>query len=121
MTEQELSEIESRCDAATPGPWYARLTDDAFFMNSLYVSTHQGSQQDGSWSLDNKRGLEVGGKHQEPPGQVIAITLLQQPRLADVVDKKWGENTLFIAHAREDIPKLIAEIRQLQKKLRREN
>jgi hypothetical protein len=121
MTEQELSEIEFRRDAASPSPWYARITDDVFSMNALYVGTHQGSQMDKSWSRDNKPGLEAGGNHQEPPGRVIAITLLQQPHLADVADEKWDENTLFIAHAREDIPKLIAEIRHLQKMLNQSN
>ncbi|WP_189093077.1 hypothetical protein [Deinococcus ruber] len=44
--------------------------------------------------------------------QVIAITCLQSLQLAyqDASD----ENALFIAHAREDVPALLAEIRRLR-------
>ena len=46
--------------------------------------------------------------------QIVAATLVQHPRYADVADARWDENARFIAHARRDVPRLIAEIRRLR-------
>lgn len=73
-----------------------------------------GRKQDMDWHHDVRRGIEAKGDEQEPPGQIVAVTLLQWPRLADVDDGRWDENTRFIAHVREDVPRLIAEIRRLR-------
>ena len=37
--------------------------------------------------------------------------------LVDVEDSHWDENTLFIAHPRSDIPRLIGEVRRLRARL----
>lgn len=114
LTDQELLEIEKRCSAATPGPWYPRATDDEVFSNALYVGLRPGEPDIDSLHHDNRPGLFPGHKRQEPPENVVAITLLQHPLLAEVGDGLWDENTLFIAHARDDVPRLIAEIRRLK-------
>ncbi|WP_372409554.1 hypothetical protein [Streptomyces luteireticuli] len=49
--------------------------------------------------------------------EIVAATLVQQPRYVDVVDERWDENAHFIAGAREDIPRLIAEIQRLRRLL----
>ncbi|MGI8328666.1 hypothetical protein ACRYCC_01805 [Actinomadura scrupuli] len=51
----------------------------------------------------------------------MAATLVQHPRYVDVADERWDENAHFIANARQDIPRLIAEIKRLRRRLEPEN
>jgi hypothetical protein len=76
--------------------------------NARYVSIKPGN----IYHHDGRRGLADGGKHQADPNGVIAITLLQGPYLA--CSRECDENALFIAHARADVPLLVAEVRRLQ-------
>ncbi|MEV0374509.1 hypothetical protein AB0I10_32785 [Streptomyces sp. NPDC050636] len=46
---------------------------------------------------------------------MVAATLIQHPRYIDVADERWDENAEFIAHAREDVPRLLAEITRLRR------
>ena len=76
----------------TKGPWHVRRTDDSHAMNAIYVSTKKGlygPQHDGA------QGMGCNSEHSE----VVAITLLQAPRLADVEDGRWEENACLIAAA----------------------
>ena len=96
-----LAAAEARALAATPGPWHVRYLDDEQAMNLVAVSTVPDTGLDERWpEFDH--------------GQVVATTLVQHPRYADVADQRWDENAAFIAHAREDIPALIAEVRRLR-------
>ncbi len=99
MNEEELNEIEKRA--------FVKATDDELFSNARYVSTVPGE-----FRHDNKRSLGESAVEKIDPEQVIAITLLQNPDL--VYQDQCDENTEFIAHAREDIPKLVNEIRALK-------
>ena len=110
--EQRLREIEERANRATPGPWYAKATDDASFMNAMYVSTRPGP-----FEHDNRRGMDPTAPDHDA-SHVVAITLLQTPLLADVADAKWDENTEFIAHAREDVPWLLSLLREREEQAR---
>ncbi|NBE52946.1 hypothetical protein GUY60_16230 [Streptomyces sp. YC537] len=104
MTAEELTEIQERADAATPGPWYVRHLDDTHAMNLVAVST----------SPDTGLGeRHPGFDHQA----MVAATLVQEPRYVDVSDELWDENAHFIAHAREDVPRLLAEIHRLRRLL----
>ena len=85
------------CNKATPGPWYARATDDEVFMNLRYVTT-----EPASFEHDGCRSFTEGIVQS---GDVVALTLLQHPRMAD--PDKFDENTLFIAQAREGWPHAI--------------
>ncbi|MDI3408815.1 hypothetical protein [Streptomyces cavernicola] len=49
---------------------------------------------------------------------IVATTLVRQPRHADAADERWDENARFIAAAREDVPALVAEVRRLRQLLR---
>ena len=96
-----------RIDAqATPGPWYPQATDDRLCMNASYVST------------DPKSGLRdmdpQSAERDCRPGSVVAITLLQSPRLANVRDQRWDENTDLIAYYRTAAPALAREVQRLQ-------
>ena len=91
---------------ATPGPWYPQATDDRRCMNASYVST------------DPKSGLRdmdpQSAERDCRPGSVVAITLLQSPRLANVRDQRWDENTDLIAYYRTAAPALAREVQRLQ-------
>ncbi|MFJ3713690.1 hypothetical protein [Streptomyces sp. NPDC090053] len=101
LTDEELDEIEELAGAATPGPWHVRQLDDEFAMSLVAISTVPDSGIGERWpDFDHQ--------------QIVAATLVQQPRYVDVADECWDENATFIAHARQDIPRLIAEIRRLR-------
>lgn len=112
MTEEELKAIEARVQAATPGPWYAIHTDDEAFQTATYVGldprgTLVGPREYSDGTRHKKRIMEGGVSYE----RVVAITCLQMPLLTLLDESE--ENTRFVAHAREDIPALIAEIRRL--------
>ena len=85
------------CNKATPGPWYAGVTDDEHFMNLHYVTT-----EPRSYRHDGERAFVEGLIRRD---KVVAITLLQTPRFVDCW--QFGENTRFIAEAREGWPHAI--------------
>ncbi|SBT39021.1 hypothetical protein [Micromonospora auratinigra] len=102
LTEDELAAIEERAAAATPGPWHVRLLDDDHAANLVAVGTTPDTGRDSRWP-------------KFAAGELVAATLVQFPhRYVDCADERWDENALFIAHAREDIPRLVAEIRRLR-------
>lgn len=101
LTEEELAEIEELAAAATPGPWHVRQLDDNSAMSLVAISTVPDTGNGERWPHFDHR-------------QIVAATLVQQPRYADVADERWDENATFIAHARQDIPRLITEIRRLR-------
>jgi hypothetical protein len=78
LSEEELTEINDRAAAATPGPWTAHVEGRDFLGGSSCIVT--GSED-----------LELSG--------------------ASEADYD------FIAHARQDIPRLVTEIRSLRAKL----
>ncbi|WP_198169435.1 hypothetical protein [Herbidospora daliensis] len=104
MTDEELAAIEDLVDATTPGPWYVRLLDDDWAMNLVAVSTTPDTQLGERWpDFDHH--------------EIVAGTLIQQPRYVDVADGRWDENARFIAEARQHVPRLIAEVRRLRRLL----
>src|SRR6476619_382117 len=114
LTSDELLAIESRCNAASPGPWYPRASDDGHSMTGFYVGLRPGPVHSSAELVhDNRHGLDINSHDFDP--DIIAITLLQCPRM---VDQEYEDhNTIFIAHAREDVPRLINEVRRLQREL----
>ena len=102
----DLDRLEQLAKDASPGPWYAKATDDDVSMSALYVSTVPGP-----FAHDQKRSMEEPSDIYE---DVVAITLLQSPRLADIADAKWNENAHYIAAVSPDVVlELIAEVRRL--------
>lgn len=91
QTDEELAQIEELVEAATPGPWRVRQLDDERAMSLVAISTVPDSGLGERWPAFN---------HQE----IVAATLVRQPRYADVADERWDENAHFIANARQDIP-----------------
>jgi hypothetical protein len=101
MLDDEFDNIRRRADAATPGPWRVEFVDDTYAMNFVAVTTGELRED---WPEDS--------------AQVVAATLVQGPeRYASIADGRWDENARFIAHAREDVPRLLDEISRLRSKL----
>lgn len=103
----DLAKLKRLEAAATPGPWYAHATDDRYCMNARYVGVRKSD-----FSHDNLCGLSHKSLDQEPPQDVIAITLLQMPNLA--TNENCDENTEFIASIRNAAPELFARIAELE-------
>jgi hypothetical protein len=101
LSDAELDQIERRTDAATPGPWFVRFLDDVDAMSLVAVSTQPDTGQGERWP-------------DFEPSTIIAATVVQEPRYVDIEDGRWDENARFIAHARSDIPRLVAEVRRLR-------
>lgn len=83
----DLAAIEARANAATPGPW----------------------QRDERYVVG---GEDIPGSR--PGGEVIAQA---QPTLSAWREYELSQrvaNAEFIAHAREDVPALVAEVRRLR-------
>lgn len=81
ITDGELTEIEARASAASPGPWMVN------------------GKAAGGWRIDDGNPDRVG------------MAFLLTPTA--LVMKK--EDADFIAESRDDIPRLVAEIRRLRK------
>jgi hypothetical protein len=102
LTEADLDAIDQRARAATGGPWYVRTLNDDFAAGLVAVSTSPDTGRAERWP-------------DFAAAEMVAATLVQFPnRYIDCVDERWHENAAFIAHAREDVPRLLAEIRRLR-------
>ncbi|MFE0131973.1 hypothetical protein ACFWY6_10410 [Streptomyces sp. NPDC059037] len=104
LTDDDLDGIEEIAAAATPGPWHMRQLDDDHAMSLVAVSTVPDTGRGERWP---------GFDH----GEIVAATLVQQPRYVDAADGRWDENARFIARARQDVPRLVAEVRRLRRLL----
>lgn len=82
LIDEELKQIQSRCDAATPGPWFSYNEGRDHTSGSSFITTGE----------KNVRGndIELSG--------------------ASSADQD------FIAHARQDIPILLNEIKRFKAK-----
>nr|WP_315218588.1 hypothetical protein [uncultured Flavobacterium sp.] len=89
MTDNEIKEIEDRCKLTTPGPWKSLVEGRDIESGDSFIMTGISDGED-IWS--DKRGADI---------YLTGATTADQD---------------FIAHARQDIPKLIAEIKRLKSK-----
>lgn len=101
IDDTELERIQQTANSATPGPWYVRQLDDRAFMSLIAISSAPDTGRGEPWP-------------EFDAGEIVAITLVQDPRYAAVSDERWEQNAGFIASARDDIPKLIGEIKRLR-------
>ena len=91
MTDAELKEIEARCDAATEGPWE--------------VGYCYGLSRDARCACSVK---PAGGEYYYTDAIVASDARDECGHPMFLVDAE------FIAHARADVPALIAEVRRLR-------
>ena len=101
MTAVELTAIAERAEEATPAPWHVRHLDDTNAMSLVAVSTTPDTGRGERWPAFDH-------------GEIVAATLIQEPRYVDIADQRWDENARFIAHARQDVPRLLGEIARLR-------
>ena len=85
MTDKEVEEIRARCDKATEGPWKTHLVDDTS------IVTEDGT--DVCTTCDSSQAEREDGYN------------VEYERMEADAD--------FIAHARTDIPALLAEVTRL--------
>lgn len=102
MTESELDEIEARANAAFRAPWT--------YSDFLIACEHEFDDEVDDCPTCHGEGeaeiIRVDSPNEYPDGQVIA----EIPGLERFSER----NGAFIAHARTDVPKLVAEVRRLR-------
>jgi hypothetical protein len=93
MTSEQLTAIRERCDAATNGPWeWLREDADNDYSRKRLWNPHS------SWILTARYTARRAG---------VTRTYVGVKNLAD-----WD----FTAHARQDVPDLLAEVERLQER-----
>lgn len=104
MTDEELATIKARAEAATPGPW---KLDDYIGLESYTVCL--------DYVPENQNRTTGYGAGSE--GTAICV-LDDEMYFEYSSDTERLANAEFIAHAREDVPALVAEVERLQEALR---
>jgi hypothetical protein len=96
MTDEELTAIQDRADYATPGPWMA---DDKVE----------------DWVAQRVMHVGVYVRFYQPNGRLNHISFVDA-RIPGYTNGSLRPlaDAEFIAHAREDIPALLAEIQRLK-------
>ena len=94
MTPEQLQQIETRCNAATPGQWYqvGPPWSDGTWVNAGSEDPHSGI----------------------PICEQIDWDACEPESVPEGYDAR--ANMAFIAHARSDVPILVAAVRELQEK-----
>ena len=106
MTEQELEAIRQRAEQATPGPWF---WDTNRRHRSIMLKAHQNG---GTCIMDFTRwGMHSAQPRINDNSDLFGGIL----RTMEEYDKSElaNPNADFIAHARQDIPDLLAEVKRL--------
>lgn len=100
-----LAQIASRVEAATPGPWVwaGETSEHDFQWHEVNARTHE---QEYSCVVDH--GWQHEGCFDIGPGVVGSWGYDADGVMMEVAD------ATFIAHAREDVPYLLARVRELE-------
>lgn len=110
LTNKQLSEIERRCNAAPEGPWMVELTDIDHFFVVKHIETAPVIDRKFYPAEVAKRTAEFDVLDEH------GYVRFNPEMFCDLTDGQIGKLE-FIAHAREDMPKLIAEVKELRAKL----
>ncbi len=89
MTDLDLDSIKARCEAATPGPWRW-------------------------WDASELRSLVF---EDDPHLDDLSAPIVGEPIMGGFGEPEWDISVAdaeFIAHAREDVPALVAEVKRLR-------
>jgi hypothetical protein len=99
MTEQQLEAIRARCEAATPGPWSTRQAENEHVV--AVDAVVNGDSRIGCTTARYEFISCHGSEEMPEEGRIVA-----------------SFNAEFVAHAREDVPALLAYIEELEADLR---
>ncbi|MFE2582843.1 hypothetical protein [Streptomyces sp. NPDC059378] len=92
LSEEELSAIERRVGAATPGPWVGWMESRHSIGGTSFIQLRADAEEDDEFYLTRATGgHEVVG-----------------------ADAQTDADIEFIAGARQDVPRLVKEIRRLR-------
>ncbi|MFJ1755956.1 hypothetical protein [Kitasatospora sp. NPDC088134] len=92
LPEEELSAIERRVAAATPGPWIGWMESRRGIGGTSFIQLQADAEEDDEIYLTRfTGGVEVCGGHSQTDADIE-----------------------FIAGARQDVPRLVNEIRRLR-------
>lgn len=94
LTDERIAEMESRCNAATDGPWELRAASASNRMPARVTA------------LQMVRGYK---RERLEPGVVCEVNDYHGR-----FDEQLDADANFIAHSRQDMPDLIAEVRRLR-------
>jgi hypothetical protein len=103
VSDQELQNLYELAKKATARPWHLRQLDDDHAMSFVAISSSPDTGRGERWPDFNA-------------GEIIAATLVQEPRYVDISDGKWDENAAYIVAAANTLPSLIEEIYESRKK-----
>ncbi|MFD0526293.1 hypothetical protein [Kitasatospora arboriphila] len=97
MSEEELSAIERRVAAATPGPWVGWMESRHGIGGTSFIQLRAGEEEDDEFYLTRATG-----------GRTVVGA-----------DAQTDADIKFIAEARQDVPRLVDEVRRLRLALAR--
>jgi hypothetical protein len=101
LTNQQLQELLDLAKKATPRPWHVRHLDDSHAMCLTAISTVPDNDKGERWP-------------EFDCAEIVAATLVQEPRYADIADGRWNENAEFIVAAANSFLSLVEEILELR-------
>jgi hypothetical protein len=112
LTDAELESMERRCVEASPGPWAAEIIGSLEEAKALgRFRWVQMEPEFGPWRIPPRTDVGVvwraPTKLRKPDDTPLRIGL---PGVVEVT----AADALFIAHAREDMPRLLTEIKRLR-------
>ena len=88
MSTIDLTEFAKLAAKATPAPWFVGSFDDEHCMSAISIVAF----------------IDASGRS---GSEIIAATLIQQPRYVDPSDQRWGENAELIVAMRNALPELL--------------
>jgi hypothetical protein len=104
LTEAELQAIAARCEAASPGPW---------------ARSHSGVPGGEPAAVKVEPiVLSLAAKNRRGGPMIVASTRWPLASLG-ATDAVAEANAAFIAEARRDVPRLVAEVQRLRERLAR--
>jgi hypothetical protein len=127
MTDDELSAIQARADAATPGPWeagepwqQAGIMPEKFGDGRCALCSYQGEPvKVGEMRINGRLMPAHLHRNPNPYGLDHRISNAAGGTVAGMVDYDDGgiydpDDLAFIVAARTDVPRLLAEVAQLR-------
>lgn len=110
LTPEDLAAMKRRCEAATKGPWAWLSYGEKCYAFAVVTAT-----QDEKHHYEQVGGLLVSGGSSEfcltdERGREVMV----DENICESERQEGRANCQFIAHARDDMPRLVAEVERLR-------